>query len=131
MTKSIWNDVLIVERLRDLIARGLNFAQIAHDLGCTRNAAIGKAHRLGIVTAPHKVGSTKPKIKLPHPPVLRLEPKPFPRPAPVLAGEITFLNLEPNHCRYLFDDGLFCGKPKAIKSYCAYHASRCYLPSDR
>ncbi len=37
--------------LRELFARNLSARQIAKEIGCTRNAVIGKCHRLGLVMA--------------------------------------------------------------------------------
>src|SRR5688572_21566376 len=44
---SIWTDSLQA-RLRELWAQGLTASQIAAELCITRNAVIGKAHRLGL-----------------------------------------------------------------------------------
>jgi hypothetical protein len=42
------------DELRAMRADGISMALAAAKLGCTRNSAIGRAHRLGIVCAPHK-----------------------------------------------------------------------------
>lgn len=45
---SIWADESKVELLRKLRAEGVSFLRIAEEIGCTRNAVIGKASRLGL-----------------------------------------------------------------------------------
>jgi GcrA cell cycle regulator len=51
-----WSEELI-ERLRELWARGLSASQIADQLGgISRNAVIGKAHRLKLPSRPSPVG---------------------------------------------------------------------------
>lgn len=49
---------------------------------------------------------------------------------------ITFEKLKNNSCRYIISGGngrphMYCGEPKQHKSYCLYHASICYIPSER
>ncbi len=52
-----WTDERI-ERLKDMWTRGMTASQIADDLGgVSRNAVIGKAHRLGLQSRP----SPKPR----------------------------------------------------------------------
>ena len=45
-----WTDERI-ETLRTRLAGGASMRELAAELGCTRNAAIGKAHRLGLVSS--------------------------------------------------------------------------------
>lgn len=55
----MWGDPLLVERLKIMWMQGVSAGQIARSLGhgITRNAVLGKAHRLGL---PHR-GELKPK----------------------------------------------------------------------
>ena len=52
------------------------------------------------------------------------------------ANPITLMELGPNSCRYILSvdtpvGAVYCGEPKAIKSYCMHHASLCYYkPKD-
>jgi GcrA cell cycle regulator len=74
-----WTDERI-DRLKTMWENGLTASQIAEDLGgVSRNAVIGKAHRLGLKSRPSPVkandgeakpaAAPKPKIKLPEKPV--------------------------------------------------------------
>ena len=82
-----WTDERI-ETLRKLWEKGLTASQIADDLGgVSRNAVIGKAHRLGLKSRPSPVKSAeepvaaKPVVRVPPPePVARPVPKPAARP---------------------------------------------------
>ncbi len=82
-----WTDERI-ETLRKLWEKGLTASQIADDLGgVSRNAVIGKAHRLGLKSRPSPVKASddaaKPAAK-PAPVAARPAP-PRPTPAPVAA----------------------------------------------
>lgn len=46
-----WSAVGRVERLKELRDKGLSASQIANELGISRNAVIGKMHRLGWTTS--------------------------------------------------------------------------------
>ncbi len=56
---SIWTDTLQA-RLRELWEQGLTASQIAAELSVTRNAVIGKAHRLGLSGRASPIQRTKP-----------------------------------------------------------------------
>ena len=59
-TGSIWTDSLQA-RLRELWEQGLTASQIAAELLITRNAVIGKAHRLGLgAEHPPSNGASRP-----------------------------------------------------------------------
>ena len=56
-----WTDERI-ERLREMWARGMTASQIAEELGAvSRNAVIGKAHRLGLQSRPSPVKPNEPQ----------------------------------------------------------------------
>ena len=55
-----WNDDNVA-RLRDLWDQGLPTAQIGKLLGFTKNAVVGKAHRIGLETRPSPVRRTAAK----------------------------------------------------------------------
>lgn len=59
-----WTDE-IVARLRELWAQGLSTAEIGRQLNVTKNAVVGKAHRLGLEGRPspiRKASATKDKV---------------------------------------------------------------------
>ena len=92
----------------------------------TRNAIIGKRHRLKLPGCPVSI-STRPR-RLPSKrlrPAVRLPVSV----APVESLNIPFMDLEAQHCRYITSpDGapaLFCGQPVLSDkcSWCAWHHS--------
>ena len=111
----------LVEALRAGLARGESCGVIANRLGVSRNAVIGKSHRLGI-------GNAKPTITrapTPKPPAYQ-EAVIFCE--PVTTG-IPVWTLAPDCCRYPVASGgmhLFCTAPKERGSFCAGHARLAY-----
>ena len=69
-----------IERLKELWTEGLSASQIAAELGegVSRNAVLGKAHRLGLAQGEGKVASTPRPRKPTHPPA----PAPAVEPSP-------------------------------------------------
>lgn len=146
--------------LRKLVADGLSYQRIAETLNrkyrleMTRNAAIGRATRIGIaitkVSAKHKrvrraairrrhLASAKAAAI--HKRMLAerqsvaaqlaaLPAVPLPPSAPDLEPLVASIaDLEPHHCRYTGDDRnfRFCGREKlAGLSWCAHHARRVF-----
>ena len=71
-----WTDERI-DKLKSLWGQGLTASQIADELGgVSRNAVIGKAHRLGLQSRPSPVKPNEPEAKA------APEPKSAPAPAP-------------------------------------------------
>ena len=137
-----------VEQLRTCVVSGLTCSQIAAEIGVTRNAVIGKIHRLGL-------GSGRPERALaracpprsrrspfsPQRPLLRLlhadaagaadgvttEPVPIDS-----AQRCSLLELAQGKCRWPISDPgaadfAFCGNEAAAGfSYCAGHARMAY-----
>ena len=146
-----------VETLKKLWAEGLSASQIAREMGegVTRNAIIGKVHRLklsGRATpsrpprprakpAPKaRVAAKSPSVQTrqqpsanPAPPVAPpLEPKPLP------SGEYaTVLTLTNHICKWPIGDPAtpefrFCGRRSRTGSpYCDTHAAQAYQPQSR
>ena len=74
-----WTDERI-DRLREMWSRGVTASIIAEDLGgVSRNAVIGKAHRLGLQSRPSPVVPGAPAAK---PKKAKAEPAPAPASAP-------------------------------------------------
>lgn len=142
--RSDWTDERI-DTLKKLYAENFSAGEIAAVFGgITRNAVIGKLHRLGIRRGIKKhpnsvVGWRKRRV-----PTLRAAPKPQPRPDIAPACEaadlppdhspcaVTFAELAEQHCRWPIGDPQspdfrFCGAPKIDDApYCARHARLAY-----
>ena len=141
-----WTDERIAQ-LRTLHADGLSFGQIGGELGCTRNAAICKAARIGLEKRSHAANgyqSSRPR------PQRRRPWKPLPDAAELHPGTaelialadqprnpVTFAGLQSQHCRWpigdpLSSDFVFCGADKLDGlSYCARHCSIAYHAAPR
>ncbi|MFM2045747.1 MAG: putative GcrA cell cycle regulator [Pseudomonadota bacterium] len=107
-----WTDER-VEKLRELWGRGMSASEIADVLGnVTRNAVIGKAHRLGLSGRPS--------------PIKKKETK-----------GATILSLTERMCKWPVGDPKspdfhFCGKPSLPGlPYCGEHAAIAYQPAKR
>ncbi len=146
-----------VETLKKLWTEGLSASQIAKEMGegVTRNAIIGKVHRLklsGRATPsrpprPRAKPAPKPRITTSTPrtstttPVVSREtpvaPPPL-EPTPLPSGEFaTVLTLTNHICKWPIGDPTdqnfrFCGrKSKANSPYCDAHATQAYQPQSR
>jgi hypothetical protein len=141
----VWDDAAEAE-FRKLRADGKSFGQCATQIGCTRNAAIGRAHRLGIdrripqrkvmtpkSPRPLRLSKTHPNPKLEQRPMactsLPLEP---PRPFGKRIGV-----MEVTGCRHIFGDPhdgdyTFCNMRRVEGlSWCHDHAILCLMPAGR
>lgn len=77
-----WTDERI-DRLREMWTRGMTASQIAEDLGgVSRNAVIGKAHRLGLQARPSPVKPNEPSAAAPVEAAPAAAPPPPPPPPP-------------------------------------------------
>jgi len=143
-----WTDER-VETLRKLWLEGLSASQIAKQLGgVTRNAVIGKVHRLGLSGRAAPSHPSRQTFKAPRPPrpvtapaprPRAIEPRPAaaaPRPAPFveLPGTATVLTLGAHMCKWPIGDPssrdfTFCGRRASEeRPYCADHARLAYQP---
>ena len=137
-----WNDAR-VETLTRLWNDGLAASAIASKLGeVTRNAVIGKVHRLGLPG--RATTSRRPRVRRPHQPLPSrrsiARPPRTPAPAAVawpplpaqpelpLGEPVTVRTLKTSSCRWPFGDPKlpgfhFCGRRKADGTpYCSHHA---------
>lgn len=127
MGKTTWSDER-VEQLKELWGAGKTAAQIAQELGdgLTRNAVIGKAHRLGLSG---RVAPVQKKIDKPLPPEVN--------DIPAKNGGISLLELTEKTCRYPYGDPQkpgfhFCGGCSLPGlPYCAEHAAIAYQTNTR
>lgn len=136
MTKQTWTDER-VNLLKQMWGVGKTAAEIAHQLGggITRNAVIGKAHRLGLSGRISPI-STK-KIEKSHhiPPaaVALLTEAPVER----SVTAISMLELSEKTCRWPLGDPKksgfhFCGaRPVPGIPYCGSHAMAAYQTTTR
>jgi GcrA cell cycle regulator len=143
-----WSDEK-VKRLEELAGCHWSAAQIAADLGVTRNAVIGKLSRLGIstgnkssVSAPFKKAD-KARSRETHATVVarirarKSSAKVIPFPVKIEAKPalmIALVDLQPHHCRFPYGDPMnpvfgFCGHNKYPgSSYCVAH-TKLTMPS--
>lgn len=139
-------DTWTTERVAQLmsgVAAGLSCAQIASEIGVSRNAVIGKINRLGLSrgrkSAAPRARSSGGSIRRPHVLTQRLVLKALFRSAPVAddvisAEPCSLLNLAPGKCRWPISgaaDFTFCGNTTVDgMSYCAGHARMAYRGSS-
>ncbi len=140
-----WTDERIT-LLRTLWTEGLSASQIAERLGgVTRNAVIGKAHRLGLSgrPSPVKTERTAAPASPPSPRPITVVPTPA-TPARAAAEaeppvRATLLTITDRMCKWPHGhpgerDFYFCGRrTNPGQSYCAEHTVRAYqtVPSRR
>lgn len=142
-----------VEILSKLWADGLSASQIAKQLGgVTRNAVIGKVHRLGLsgrakpsrpVKRAPRTTTAKARASVPAAPrVIRRAP-PAPTPVPLEAKQLpdgkyaTILTITEHMCKWPIGDPAasefrFCGRgTDKGDPYCKAHAQLAYQPARR
>jgi GcrA cell cycle regulator len=143
-----WTDER-VEVLKKLWLDGLSASQIAKQLGgVTRNAVIGKVHRLGLSGRAAPSQPSRPVFKAPRAPrptpapaPRRVEPRvhePQPEPAfyPEEPGSATVLTLGAHMCKWPIGDPAsdsftFCGRrSEGDGPYCTHHARVAYQPQQ-
>lgn len=143
-TDTFWTDERI-ERLKTLRAEGHSSSQIAGQLGCTRNAVIGKAVRLGLAKTATGITQRKPRVRkaknvwrsAASGRSLRLIESVTSDPMELVPTEpinpTNFLDLKAEHCRWpCSGEGIgtvFCGGPAIEgKPYCIGHCCMAYVP---
>lgn len=153
MTINTWTAERI-EQLRSFVATGLTCSQIAAEIGVSRNAVIGKIHRLGLSSgrpAGAPARPCPPRARSPRASaqrqLLRLlyADTPYVAADAVAAADVvdsaqpcSLLELERDKCRWPVGnpdaaDFAFCGNAVAAGfSYCAGHARMAYrMPARR
>ncbi len=140
MQESSWSDERI-SQLRSLWSEGLSTAEIGRRLGISKNAVVGKAHRLHLPARPSPIRnppafrSMPRRTAAPPPPRVMIEPPPAPKPEP--AKVVARINYKGPTCQWPVGHpgqaGFhFCGDPSANgKPYCASHAARAYVGSSK
>jgi GcrA cell cycle regulator len=140
-----------VASLKKLWLEGLSASQIAKQLGgVTRNAVIGKVHRLGLSGRAAPAAPARSVFKAPRPPRPAMATPHTPRraeavhhqpvPLPALReepGSATVLTLGAHMCKWPIgdpstDDFSFCGSRTSQEGpYCVAHARVAYQPQQR
>ena len=131
--------------LKKLWLEGLSASQIAKQLGgVTRNAVIGKVHRLGLSGRATPSQPPRPAVSTSSLP-RRMAPAPHqpgsnPEPTPVYyveePGSATVLTLGAHMCKWPIgdpasDNFTFCGRRIGEGSYCVEHARVAYQPQQK
>lgn len=154
-----WTDERVTT-LKKLWLDGLSASQIAKQLGgVTRNAVIGKVHRLGLSGRAAPSQPARPAFKAPRPArpaatampaaprrVVAAEPvAPSPSPIPMqpsvpvlrneAPGSATVLTLGAHMCKWPIGDPssdgfTFCGRRSSEGPYCVEHARVAYQPQQ-
>lgn len=135
-------------KLTEFLEARLSQGQIADKLGMTRNQVHGLINRLlrGYKPVHHERVRAAGKPEAPLAAEVKSGPRPRPsnpvtlEPLPIVSLEVSFeppegklniWNVKRNHCRYLDEEGYFCGEPAVRASYCQHHYNRCYTPTQR
>ena len=142
MNQLNWSDDR-VEQLKSLWTEGLSASQIARALGgVTRNAVIGKVHRLGLAGRASPSRSERPRVAMSPKPASMRSHVPA---APVVEEDplqledgnfATVLTISDRMCRWPIGDPSatefhFCGRaPKSGSPYCEAHARKAYQPQQ-
>ena len=135
MTQANWSEDR-VEQLKTLWTEGLSASQIARALGgVTRNAVIGKVHRLGLAGRASPSRSERPRLPMAPkvPAALVVEEDPLQLED---GSHATVLTISDRMCRWPIGDPAasefhFCGhSPKSGSPYCEAHARKAYQPQQ-
>jgi GcrA cell cycle regulator len=145
MLNNVWS-VERIEQLKKLYADGYSCAQIAGHLGhATRNAVIGKVHRLGLTRDSRRVPKAGPRApreakKSAARPAgnifeARWQPKKPAEPIAIRCAAVEPFHLsepEVGKCKYPYGDGpfTFCGHDTA-RTYCDLHHELCWVAPVR
>lgn len=96
---------------------------IADELGLTRSAVIGMAHRMGLrARRPNRGGNGRGRKRKPAVTV---------RPQLSIVRSQALLDLHADACRWPLDGDLFCGAPATREHYCATHWHRAHVRRDQ
>jgi GcrA cell cycle regulator len=122
-----------INQLTRMWGEGLSTAEIGKRLGISKNAVVGKAHRLHLDSRPSPIKRIGPRPAMPRslvhtrPPAQPVVAAPAPRPAPRI------VELSSQSCRWPIghpgDPGFHFCTERAIqgKPYCVEHAAVAYV----
>ncbi len=133
-----------VARLAELWSEGVSASVIAKELGCTRNAVIGKTTRLKIETPVPRGGPKTPHDKISPAVIRRIARRPIHTREPGRRWNNdakipqnqrkSLLDLGKRDCRWpvgdpMTEDFFFCGaRVWGKQAYCRHHCNRAWLP---
>ena len=128
-----WTDDDIA-KLKKLWAEGHSTAEIGRLIGKSKNAVVGKAHRLSLAARPSPIKKSAVTPKAVETP--RLEPTEMPKPSP---AQVLTLKTKASGplCQWPYGhpddpDFKFCLRPVLPgKPYCAEHCQIAYIPANR
>lgn len=144
-----WTPELIKE-LKKLWKKGLTTGEIGRVIGMSKNAVVGKAHRLGLESRPSPIKREETPKKEKVSRLVKKETKPAPKKEQPIAVEtaepvktvkktksgknkgVKLVDLKPTSCRWPEGDPKdpdfhFCGKEAVPgKSYCEEHCAVAY-----
>lgn len=110
-----------IKQLKKLWAKGKSTVEIGRELGISKNAVVGKVHRLGLDSRPSPIKTPKNENKQTKRVTIQKE-----------KDIVTLLDLKLNSCRWPYGDPFsedfhFCGKEcKTGKPYCPEHCKAAY-----
>ena len=110
-----------ISTLMALWGEGIPTSEIGRRLGVTKNAVVGKVHRLGLPKRNSPIKTEKVVVKVETP----------------KSDEIQMDSLRPGMCRWPegepgTENFYFCGQPVVPeKPYCGHHCERAYVKSTR
>ena len=128
-----------IAKLKKLWDKGLSTSEIGTKLGFSKNAVVGKAHRLGLKSRQATTKKIKrkvtPKLSKGAPAKSTSKSTASAKKAPTKKSQskiISILDLKPGMCRWPMEDPRseefsFCGEPTfGKKPYCLKHCSQAY-----
>ena len=125
MKENKWTDE-VVEQLKYLyLNEGISTVKIAEKLGFTKNAIIGKLHRMGISKSSNTKESVIEDLFKNKEPIKDIKPT---------YEQYKLQEIGRNMCIWPIgeDDFLFCGRPVSNEaSYCETHMALVYLPPKK
>ena len=120
-----------VEKLKKLWAEGLTTGEIGRALDMSKNAVVGKAHRLGLESRPSPIKRDEESISKKED--SKLKKANFSKQAKSVEDFVTLTDLTLHSCRWPIGDPKdkefhFCGKEAILgKPYCAEHIMVAYV----
>jgi GcrA cell cycle regulator len=133
-TETLWNDEKI-GKLKKLWQEGLTTGEIGKRLGVSKNAVVGKAHRLGLKGRPSPI--KRPEAGIAPAAAATSAPPAAPAPKKEPVKIFTLTDLSHSTCRWPIgdpkhEDFRFCGKAVYPgKPYCLDHCAQAYVGSNK